>query len=68
VSGVWSSIPIVPTADPAHTGDITLMNASVVDKSLDDKARAIVQVDFKMTNQLGTVMSTAKAEIQLPQK
>jgi hypothetical protein len=53
---------------PAHTGDITIMNANVLDKSVDDKGRSIVQVDFKMTNQLGTVMSTAKAEIQLPKK
>ena len=53
---------------PAHTGDITIFNATVIDKQVDDKGRPIVQVDFKMTNQLGTVMSTAKAEVQLPQK
>ena len=28
----------------------------------------VVQVDSKMTNQLGTTMATAKAEIQLPKK
>jgi hypothetical protein len=53
---------------PAHTGDITIFNANVIGKQVDDKARPIVQVDFKMTNQVGTVMATAKAEIQLPQK
>jgi len=53
---------------PAHTGDITIFNAAVIDKKVDDEGRPIVQVDFKMTNQLGTTMSTAKAEIQLPKK
>jgi hypothetical protein len=53
---------------PAHTGDVTIFNATVVDKSIDDEKRPIAQVDFKMTNQLGTTMSTAKAEIELPKK
>jgi hypothetical protein len=53
---------------PAFTGDITVMNASVIDKSIDELGRAIVQVDCKMANQLGTVMATAKAEIELPKK
>ena len=53
---------------PAFTGDITVMNASIIDKSVDEQGRAIVQVDCKMTNQLGTVMATARAEIELPKK
>ncbi|MBK6278657.1 MAG: MaoC family dehydratase N-terminal domain-containing protein [Gammaproteobacteria bacterium] len=53
---------------PAFTGDITIMNAEVIGKLVDDQGRSIVQVDFKMSNQLGTVMSTAKAEIELPKK
>jgi hypothetical protein len=53
---------------PAFTGDVTISNATVLDKSLDEKGRSIVQVDFKMTNQLGTTMSTAKAEIELPKR
>jgi acyl dehydratase len=53
---------------PAFTGDITIMNADVVAKSVDAAGRAIVQVDCKMTNQLGAVMATAKAEIELPTK
>jgi hypothetical protein len=53
---------------PAFTGDITIFTADVIEKQIDDQGRPIVQVDFKMTNQLGTVMSTAKAEIQLPKK
>ena len=53
---------------PAFTGDITLFNANVIDKKVDEQGRNIVQVDFKMTNQLGTTMATAKAEIELPKK
>ena len=53
---------------PAFTGDITISNAAVVDKSVDEKGRSIVQVDFKMTNQTGTTMATAKAEIELPKR
>jgi hypothetical protein len=53
---------------PAFTGDITLFNASVIGKKVDEQGRNIVQVDFKMTNQLGTTMATAKAEIELPKK
>jgi hypothetical protein len=53
---------------PAFTGDITIMNADVVDKMVDQQGRNLVQVDFKMSNQLGTVMATAKAEIELPKK
>jgi hypothetical protein len=34
---------------------------------VDDQGRPVVQVDFKMTNQLGTTMATAKAEVQLPE-
>jgi hypothetical protein len=40
----------------------------VIDKKVDEQGRNIVQVDFKMTNQLGTTMATAKAEIELPKK
>jgi hypothetical protein len=52
----------------AFSGDITIMNAEVIGKSVDEAGRSIVQVDCKMTNQLGTVMVTAKAEIELPTK
>jgi len=51
---------------PAFTGDITISGATVVDKRVDEERRNIVQVDFKMTNQLGVTMATATAEIQLP--
>lgn len=53
---------------PAFTGDITIMNAEVIDKMTDEEGRNLVQVDFKMKNQLGTTMATAKAEIELPKK
>jgi hypothetical protein len=53
---------------PAFTGDITIFNAIVIDKSVDEKGRSVVGVDFKMTTQLGTTMATAKAEIELPMR
>jgi hypothetical protein len=53
---------------PAFTGDITIMTATVIDKLVDEQGRNVVQVDVKMTNQLGTTMATAKAEIELPKK
>ena len=53
---------------PAFTGDITISNGTVIDKLIDDQGRAIVQVDFKMTNQLDTTMATATAEIELPKR
>ena len=53
---------------PAFTGDVTIMSANVIDTLIDDQGRSIVQVDCKMSNQLGTVMATAKAEIELPRK
>jgi hypothetical protein len=53
---------------PAFTGDITISNATVTGKLVDDQGRSIVQVDFKMTNQLGTTMATAAAEIELPKR
>lgn len=53
---------------PAFTGDITVSNATVIDKSVDDQGRPIVQVDFKMTDQRGTTMATAKAQIALPKR
>jgi acyl dehydratase len=53
---------------PAFTGDITISNGTIIDKRIDEQGRAIVQVDFKMTNQHGTTMATAKAEIELPKR
>lgn len=51
---------------PAFTGDATYQTAKVIDKTIDDEGRRLVQVDSTMANQLGNVMATAKAEIQLP--
>src|SRR5215831_12893940 len=53
---------------PAFTGDITISNATITEKSVDTQGRSIVHLDFKMTNQLGTTMATAKAEIELPKR
>jgi hypothetical protein len=53
---------------PAYTGDLTISNAKIIDKRVDDEQRPIVQVDGKLTNQAGTTIATAKAEIQLPKR
>ena len=53
---------------PAFTGDITISNATITDKSVDAQGRSVVHADFKMSNQLGTTMATAKAEIELPKR
>lgn len=53
---------------PAFTGDTTVMTASVIDKLTDEEGRDVIQVDCKMSNQLGNVMATAKAEIELPKR
>ena len=69
-AGEWGGVVHSNSAyrSPALSGDITICNATVIDKSIDAQGRSIVQVDFKMTNQLGTTLSTAKAEIELPKK
>lgn len=69
-AGEWGQVLHCNSAyrGPAFTGDITLMTANVIDTRIDDQGRAIVQVDCKMANQLGTVMATAKAEIELPKR
>jgi hypothetical protein len=51
---------------PALSGDITIQSGEVVDKSVDQDGRHLVQVKHKMANQKGTTMCTALAEIQLP--
>lgn len=53
---------------PAFTGDCTIMTATVIDKLVDADGRHIVQVDCVMKNQLGNIMATAKAEVELPKK
>lgn len=53
---------------PAFVGDITIMTGEIIDKSIDEEDRNIVQVNCKMANQLGTTMATAKAEIELPKR
>ena len=53
---------------PAFTGDVTVMTGEIIDKTVDEAGRHVVQVECKMANQLGITMATAKAEIELPQK
>jgi N-terminal half of MaoC dehydratase len=67
-AGEWGTVvhSVCSYRGPAFTGDITIFNATVIDKLVDDQGRSVVQVDFKMTNQLGVTMATAKAEVELP--
>jgi hypothetical protein len=69
-AGEWGTVVHSNSAyrGPAFTGDITISNATIIDKSVDEKGRSIVQVDYKMTTQTGTTMATAKAEIELPKR
>ncbi len=51
---------------PALTGDITVTTGNIIDKFVDEDGRHMVSVDCRMANQLGAVLATAKAEIELP--
>lgn len=51
---------------PAFSGDITIMTGEIIDKSVDEEGRSIVQISVKMANQSGTTLATAKAEVELP--
>ncbi len=67
-AGEWGAIIHSNCAyrSPSFTGDITIMNAEVVDKRVDEDGRKLVHMNFKMTNQLGVTSATATAVIELP--
>jgi len=69
-AGEWGMVlhSVSAYRSPAFTGDITLCNATVIDRFVDEQSRPVVQVDLKLTNQLGTTLATAKAELQLPKR
>lgn len=69
-AGEWGSVVHSNCAyrGPAFSGDITIMDAEVVDRFVDDADRALVQVKFVMRNQLKDTLATATAEIALPRK
>ena len=50
---------------PAFGGDATYLTAGVTDKSRDEQGRYVVRVEVKMANQLGAIMATAIADIEL---
>ncbi|HET8711697.1 MAG TPA: hotdog fold domain-containing protein [Spongiibacteraceae bacterium] len=50
---------------PAFVGDITIMDAEITEKCVDEEGRSIVKVKCSMTNQTGTTMATAKASVAL---
>ena len=51
---------------PALTGDITIQTGKITGKFVDEDGRHMVSMDIRMTNQLGSVLATAKAEVELP--
>lgn len=53
---------------PALTGDITVQTGEVIDKSIDEEGRYIVQIKHKGANQNGVVLFTGTAEVALPKK
>lgn len=69
-AGEWGQVVHCNSAyrGPAFSGDITLLNAEVIDSLTDDEGRKLIQVDVKMNNQLDVTMATARAEIELPGK
>jgi hypothetical protein len=69
-AGEWGMVVHANSAyrGPAYSGDVTISNATIIDKKVDVQGRPIVQVDYKMTNQQAVTMATAKAEIELPKR
>ncbi|MEJ6009177.1 FAS1-like dehydratase domain-containing protein [Novosphingobium aquae] len=51
---------------PALTGDITIQTAKITDKFVDEDGRHMVKMEVRMTNQLGSVLATAKTTVELP--
>jgi len=48
------------------TGDITIQTGKITDKYVDEDGRHMVAMDIRMANQLGSVLATAKTEVELP--
>jgi hypothetical protein len=67
-AGEWGQLLHVNASyrGPALTGDISIMDAEITDKGIDNEGRNFVAVKFVMKTQLGTTMATATGEIQLP--
>ena len=51
---------------PAFTGDATFINGEITDKVKDEEGRHLIHVKVKMTNQEGSTLATAQAEVELP--
>ena len=67
-AGEWGSIVHAKTQyrGPAFVGDITVMTGEILDKTVDEEGRNIVQVSVLMANQTGKTMATATVEVELP--
>jgi len=53
---------------PALTGDITIQTGTVTDTFIDAEGRHMVAIESRMQNQLGAVLATAKAEVELAKR
>lgn len=51
---------------PVFSGDLTIQNAEVIEKTTDEDGLNIIKVKAVMTNQDDTILSTARASIALP--
>lgn len=51
---------------PAFSGDITIQNAEISEKTIDEEGRGIIKLKSIMTNQDDTILATASASIMLP--
>jgi hypothetical protein len=53
---------------PALTGDITIQTGTVTGCYIDEDGRHMIAIETRMQNQLGAVLATAKAEVELPKR
>jgi len=51
---------------PVFSGDVTIQDGEVTEKTTDEEGRSIVKVKLQMTNHEGAILATAKASIALP--
>ncbi|MFM5908544.1 MAG: MaoC family dehydratase N-terminal domain-containing protein [Novosphingobium sp.] len=67
-AGEWGMIrhSVCNYRSPALTGDITVQTGKITDKYVDADGRHMVAMDIRMANQNGSVLATAKTEVELP--
>ncbi|TAK99459.1 MAG: hypothetical protein EPO08_16410 [Rhodospirillaceae bacterium] len=67
-AGEWGMVLHVNSLyrSPSLTGDISIMNGTILGKEIDKQGRKLVRVDCAITNQLGATIATATGEAELP--